>query len=43
MVVLSWLAWRRGLPVSRLEAAIAMIVIGATALLAAFPVTPAQA
>jgi putative copper export protein len=43
MVILSWLAWRRGLQVARLEAGIAVVVIGATALLAAFPVTPAQA
>jgi putative copper export protein len=43
MVILSWLAWRRGLPVARVEAAIAVVVIGATALLAAYPVTPGQA
>lgn len=37
MLVLSALAWRRGLPVARAEAALAVIVIGATALLASFP------
>jgi putative copper export protein len=40
MLTLSWLAWRRGLQVARLEAVIAVIVIAATALLAAYPVTP---
>ncbi len=43
MLALSWLAWRRGLPVARLEAAIAAIVIAATALLGAYPLTPGQA
>jgi putative copper export protein len=43
MLALSWLAWRRGLPVARLEAAIALIVIAATALLAAYPLPPGQA
>jgi putative copper resistance protein D len=43
MLVLSWLAWRRGLPVARLEAAIALLVIAATALLAAYPLTPGEA
>jgi putative copper export protein len=43
MVILSWLAWRRRLQVARVEAVIAVIVIGVTALLAAFPVTPTQA
>jgi putative copper export protein len=37
MLVLSVLAWRRGLPVARLEAALAVLVIAATAVLAAFP------
>ncbi len=37
MLALSSLAWRRGLPVARVEAAVAAIVIGLTALLAAFP------
>lgn len=43
MLALSWLAWRRGLPLARLEAAIALLVIAATALLAAYPVTPGEA
>jgi putative copper export protein len=43
MLALSWLAWRRGLPVARLEAAIALFVIAATAMLAAYPVTPGEA
>jgi copper transport protein len=43
MLALSWLAWRRGLPVARWEAAIAVIVIAATALLAAYPITPGEA
>jgi putative copper export protein len=34
------LAWRRGLPVSRAEAAVAAVVIGATALLATLPLPP---
>lgn len=34
------LAWRRGLPLARLDAAAAVIVVGATALLAAFPPPP---
>jgi putative copper export protein len=38
MLVLSVLAWRRGLPLARAEAALAVLVIGATALLASFPV-----
>ena len=37
MLVLS-VAWRRGLPASRAEAAAAVAVVGATSLLAAFPV-----
>jgi putative copper export protein len=41
MVALSALAWRRGFGALRLEAALAIVVIGATALLAAYPVTPA--
>jgi putative copper export protein len=43
MLALSWLAWRRGLPVARLEAAIGLIVIASTALLAAYPLPPGQA
>jgi hypothetical protein len=43
MLALSWLVWRRGLPVARLEAAVALIVIAASALLAAYPLPPGQA
>jgi putative copper export protein len=43
MLGMSWLTWRRGLPLARLEAAIALLVIAATALLAAYPVTPGEA
>ena len=38
MLVLSVLAWRRGLPVARVEAAVAVLVIAATAVLASFPI-----
>ncbi len=37
MLVLSTLAWRRGLPVARVEAALTVLVIAATGVLAAFP------
>lgn len=37
MVVLSALAWRRGVPVARVEAAVMVLVVAATAVLAAFP------
>jgi putative copper export protein len=37
MLLLSALAWRRGLPVARVEAALAVLVIAATAVLASFP------
>jgi putative copper export protein len=37
MLALSSLAWRRGLPVARIEAVVAALVIALTALLAAFP------
>jgi len=37
MLALSALAWRRGLPVAGVEAGVAVVVVGATALLAAFP------
>lgn len=37
MLVLSVLAWRRGLPVARPEAALAVVAVAATALLASFP------
>jgi len=37
MLVLSAVAWRRGVPLARAEAALAVVVVGATAVLAAFP------
>jgi len=37
MLVLSAAAWRRGVPLARAEAAVAVLVVGATALLASFP------
>jgi putative copper export protein len=37
MLVLSAVAWRRGVPLARAEAALAVLVVGATAVLAAFP------
>jgi putative copper export protein len=37
MLVLSSLAWRRGLQVARVEAALMVLVVAATALLASFP------
>jgi putative copper resistance protein D len=37
MLVLSSLAWRRGLPVARVEAALTALVVAATSVLAAFP------
>jgi hypothetical protein len=37
MLALSSLAWRRGLPVARVEAALAALVVAATAVLASFP------
>ncbi|HVC78386.1 MAG TPA: CopD family protein [Candidatus Micrarchaeaceae archaeon] len=40
MLVLSVLAWRRGLALMRFEAGIALMVLGATALLAAYPLPP---
>ena len=40
MLVLSSLAWRRGLPVARIETVLMVLVVAATALLASFP-TPA--
>jgi putative copper export protein len=39
MLALS-LAWRRGRPLARLDAAVVMLVTGATALLAAVPARP---
>jgi putative copper export protein len=37
MVLLSSLAWRRGVPVARIEAAVMVLVVAATAVLASFP------
>jgi putative copper export protein/methionine-rich copper-binding protein CopC len=42
MVPLSVLAWRRLLPIPRLEAGLALVVVAASALLAAFPLPPAR-
>jgi copper transport protein len=42
MLPLSLLAWRRLLPGPRLEAMLALVVVGASALLAAFPLPPAR-
>jgi copper transport protein len=42
MVPLSVLAWRRIRPVPHVEAALALVVVGASALLAAFPLPPAR-
>ena len=41
MLALSALAWRRGLPVAKVEAALTVLVVGLTAVLAAFPTNPA--
>jgi copper transport protein len=43
MLPLSLLAWRRRLARPRLEAAVAVVVIGAASLLAAYPLPPARA
>jgi putative copper export protein len=37
MVLLSTMAWRRGVPVARVEAAVMVLVVAATAVLASFP------
>jgi copper transport protein len=42
MVPLSVLAWRRIRPIPRVEAVLALVVVGASALLAAFPLPPAR-
>ena len=42
MLALSALVWRRGLAVGRIEAAVAVVVVAATALLAAYPLPPAR-
>jgi putative copper export protein len=43
MVAMSALVWRRGLPAARAEGVVALVVLAATALLAAFPMPPGQA
>jgi len=40
MLVLSVIAWRRGVPLARAEAGLAVLVIAATAVLASFPAPP---
>ena len=42
MLPLSLLAWRRLRPAPRVEAALALVAVGASALLAAFPLPPAR-
>jgi copper transport protein len=42
MLPLSYVAWRRLATVPRLEAALALVVVGASALLAAYPLPPAR-
>jgi len=43
MIAMSALVWRRGLPLARAEAAVVLLVLAATAVLAAFPMPPGQA
>ena len=43
MAAMSALTWRRGLPLARVESALGLAVIGASGLLAAFPMPPGQA
>ena len=43
MVAMSALVWRRGLPAARAEGIVVLLVLAATALLAAFPMPPGQA
>jgi putative copper export protein len=43
MVAMSALVWKRGLPASRAEGVVVLLVLAATALLAAFPMPPGQA
>ncbi len=43
MLAMSALVWRRGLPYARAEGAVVLLVLVATALLAAFPMPPGQA
>jgi putative copper export protein len=42
MFLMSAVVWRRGVPFARSEAAVALAVIALTALLAAYPLTPAR-
>jgi hypothetical protein len=42
MLVVSAWTWRRGFGPIRLEAAVAVLVIAATAILAAYPLPPAR-
>ena len=42
MVVLSALVWRRGVALARVEAVVALVVLAATAALAAYPLPPAR-
>jgi hypothetical protein len=42
MLVFSVAAWRRGFALVRLEGGVAILVLAATALLAAFPLPPAR-
>lgn len=43
MLAMSAVTWRRGVPLARAETAVALAVLAASALLVAFPNTPAQA
>jgi putative copper export protein len=43
MVAISALVWKRGLPAARTEGVVVLLVLAATALLAAFPMPPGQA
>lgn len=43
MVAMSAVTWRRGVPLARAEAAVAIAVVAVSALLVAFPNTPTQA
>jgi len=43
MIAMSALVWRRGLPLARAEGAVVLLVLVATAVLAAFPMPPGQA
>ena len=42
MVVMSALVWRRGIGFARFEAVVALVVLAATAALAAYPLPPAR-